>query len=79
MGHSKTIDQELRLEAKLALTRCKSRGLVVPIRVGSHYYKFDMTELGLELLKEGDKPKDKPHNIKRSLPTFHNIYSFITI
>lgn len=58
--HSKTIDQELGLEAKLALTRCKSRGLVVPIRVGSHYYKYDITELGLELLKEGDKPKDKP-------------------
>ncbi len=50
--YSKIISDELGEEGKKALTRMKARGLISPIKVGEHYYRYDMTDLGLSVLHE---------------------------
>ena len=40
----------------LALKRCKARNLVVPVKKGTVYY-YDLTSLGLEVLKQLSMPK----------------------
>ena len=60
------VKKELGEAARLAVTRCKARGLIIPVRVGPNYYKYDVTDLGLELLKERarlDKQKEIPELI----------------
>jgi len=49
--HGRDVEKELGEEGKLAVVRCKSRGLLVPIRMAEHYYKYDLTSLGIDLLK----------------------------
>lgn len=49
-------------EVKDAIVRMKSRGLVVPIRGKSKYYRYDLTDLGLQIVdaleEEGRTPVD---------------------
>jgi hypothetical protein len=49
-----TYDRKLRDELgdrfRQVMVRCKSRSLVIPLRTGS-YYRYDITDLGLEVLK----------------------------
>ncbi len=47
--HLKNVDS-LGDEARMALTRCKARNLVVPLHKGGGYYKYDMTPLGYDVL-----------------------------
>lgn len=54
--HSKVVDT---LNMKRALIRCKARGLVVPVRVKGKYYKYDITDLSLELLQRKKQPTEK--------------------
>jgi len=35
-----------------SITRCKARSLITPLRKGPHYYVYDITNLGLDLLKQ---------------------------
>jgi predicted transcriptional regulator len=42
-------------EIKEAIIRLKSRGLIVPRREESGYYKYDITELGFNVLDEYEK------------------------
>ena len=44
---------------KISLTRCKARGLIVPQRKSSAYYVYDITDLGLELLKTCESEPSK--------------------
>jgi len=37
---------------KDSITRCKARSLLTPIRKSPHYYVYDVTNLGLDLLKQ---------------------------
>jgi hypothetical protein len=57
MIHSRDIDKEMGEDGRMALIRCKSRGLLVPVRVQEHWYKYDITPLGIDLIK---KMKEKP-------------------
>lgn len=59
MVYGQIIDEALGPHSRLTLTRCKSRGLVIPIRIKGQYYKYDITELGLELLDTLAKQKEK--------------------
>ena len=53
-------------EYKDALIRCKARNLVIPIRKGSVYW-YDLTDLGLEVLKQIKKETvPKPQTIQQS-------------
>jgi len=38
-------------EGKECLIRCKARSLITPLRQGSSYYKYDVTDLGLRLIQ----------------------------
>jgi len=49
--HHHKLTTEFGVEGRQAMTRCKSRGLVTPVRVSEGYYKYDLTNLGLELVK----------------------------
>jgi ABC-type lipoprotein export system ATPase subunit len=57
------ICEEVGADSKDALTRCKARALIVPVRKESGYYKYDLTDLGYEIL---DALKAK--NQQASLP-----------
>lgn len=60
------IQKEISDAAKLAVTRCKARGLIIPVRLGPNYNKYDITDLGAELLKEHrrlDKERKVPELI----------------
>ena len=54
--HGKVVDTP---NMKRSLIRCKARGLVSPVRVKGKYYKYDITELGLELLNRKEQPAEK--------------------
>ena len=54
--HGKMVDTT---NMRSALTRCKARGLVSPVRIKGQYYKYDITDLGLELLTRSEKPTEK--------------------
>lgn len=64
--YAKVIQEELGDEGKNSLTRMKARGLITPIKVGEHYYKYDATDLGLTVLKEASNPE------RQKIPTFLN-------
>lgn len=44
--------KELGSEGKDSIVRLKARGLIVPRQAGFKYYKYDVTDLGLSVLKE---------------------------
>lgn len=48
--YSKAILDELGKEGKQAIIRLKARGLIVPRREASNYYRYDMTDLGVSVL-----------------------------
>jgi len=54
--HGKVIDTP---EMKQALIRSKARGLISPVRVKGQYYKYDITDLGLELLARKEQLEEK--------------------
>lgn len=66
MEHKK-LGRRLGDASRQALTRCKSRGLVVSIHKGNRYYVNEITDLGLEVLKavenEGRTPELTIHNL----------------
>ena len=43
---------------KDTVTKCKARSLVIPTSVGTHHYTFDLSSIGLDILKELDKGKE---------------------
>jgi len=63
--YSKAILEELGAESRKALVRLKARGLIVPRRESAHYYKYDMTDLGVSVLEALNREKPK-------VPTFPN-------
>lgn len=64
--YNQQVKNELGDLGKEAIRRCKARQLIVSIPVGNHYYKHDLTPLGIELLNEVTKPTP---NLSTS-PTF---------
>lgn len=48
---------------KDTLARCKSRGLIVPIRKGESYYLYDITDLGLEVKEAYTHEQQKRQNL----------------
>lgn len=54
--HTSRVESELGQEGKEAIVRLKSRQLIVPVRVGYKYYKYDTTDLADELLKALARP-----------------------
>ncbi len=52
--------EEVGADAKDALIRCKARSLIVPIRKESGYYKYDLTDLGYEILDTLKREKTQP-------------------
>jgi hypothetical protein len=63
------ICEEVGVDSKDALIRCKARSLIVPVRKESGYYKYDLTDLGYEILEAIKKEKSPSSSIK-TLPTF---------
>jgi hypothetical protein len=58
--HIRDLEKDFGEEGKNAITRLKSRGLIVPVRVGEHWYKYDIQPLGSDLLKVvEEKEKEK--------------------
>lgn len=55
--HTQQVLRELGDDGKAAIIRMKARQLISPVRVGHKYYKYDLNDLALELLKELAKPK----------------------
>ncbi|MCK4478436.1 hypothetical protein KAU88_07930 [Candidatus Bathyarchaeota archaeon] len=51
MVNYRGIMKSLGNSGKQSLTRCKARGLVTPVRRSQSYYVYDITDLGLDLLK----------------------------
>lgn len=51
-----------------AMKWCKSYGLVVPVRKGKAYYNYDLTDLGVSILKECDR---KPQASQLSIKTIN--------
>jgi len=64
--YDKKVKQELGANYRQAMVRCKARSLVTPIRGKGHYYHYDITDLGLEVLKalgESEKSEISVKNI----------------
>lgn len=53
-------------DTRNAIIRCKSRGLLVPVRKGPNYYRYDLTSLALELLKTKDKAREEAIKAKET-------------
>lgn len=51
VAYDKKLKAELGDQYKQVMVRCKSRSLVTPIRQSGTYYRYDITDLGLEVLK----------------------------
>lgn len=49
--HHHKLTNEFGVKGREAMTRCKARGLITPQRVSGGYYKYDITNLALQLLK----------------------------
>ncbi len=60
--YSKAIVEELGREGKEAIVRLKARGLIVPRRESEHYYRYDMTDLGLSVLEVLNQEKTEIPN-----------------
>jgi hypothetical protein len=63
------ICEEVGIDSKEALIRCKARSLIVPVRKESGYYKYDLTDLGYEILDALKKEKTSASPMP-TLPTF---------
>jgi ABC-type lipoprotein export system ATPase subunit/GNAT superfamily N-acetyltransferase len=46
-----TLKKELGDDTKDVLVRCKARSLVIPLNQGNNYYKYDLTDLGFDILE----------------------------
>lgn len=46
-----------------AVVRCKARSLVIAKREVGHHYTYDLTDLGLEVLKALEKPQERTEKI----------------
>lgn len=51
-------------DLKESVIRCKARGLITPQRRGDHYYKYDITDLGLSLLEQKNRVADKTEKMR---------------
>jgi len=59
-------------EGLAAMNWLKSYGLAVPVRKSKSYYKYDITDLGLEVLREVETPKEgETQHSQSSLHTIH--------
>ena len=56
------LEKELGKKYRRAMTRCKARSLITPIRKSDNYYHYDITDLGLEVLKALDVPSVPLHS-----------------
>jgi len=54
--YTQAITEALGDEGKEAKVRMTARKLLNRVRVGPHYYKYDLSDLGLEVLRELEKP-----------------------
>jgi len=61
--YSLQVEKELGVEGREAITRLKSRQLVSPMRCGMNYYKYDITDLAIQLLKVIRLNKEKDSKI----------------
>lgn len=75
MYHRKIYD-ELGEESRDAITRMKSRGLIVPKRAKSDtgYYLYDITDLGRTVLEEYEKDEHKESVVASKKSKFSDIY-----
>ncbi len=64
--YSKAILEELGEEGKDTITRLKSKGIIVARRESAHYYRYDMTDLGSDVLAELDRKKPEIPNFPNS-------------
>ncbi len=67
MVYNKILEEEFGDTYRPCVIRLKSRQLITPVRVKGHYYKYDITPLGVEVLKALEKQTDKK-DVK--IPTF---------
>jgi len=51
-------------DLKPSVSRCRGRGLIIPMRVGKNYYKYEVTDLGLELLAQKARSVDKTQEMR---------------
>jgi len=51
-------------DLKPSVVRCRGRGLITPQRIGAHYYKYDITDLGESLLAEKARLVDKTQEMR---------------
>lgn len=51
-------------DLKQCVVRCRGRGLITPQRIGTNYYKYDLTDLGIQLLSEKSRLVDKTQEMR---------------
>lgn len=64
--YSKAVLEELGEEGRDAIIRLKARGLIVPRRESAHYYRYDLTDLGVSVLEVLNEEKPKVPNFPNS-------------
>jgi len=64
------IFEEVGPDSRDALIRCKARSLIIPIRKESGYYKYDLTDLGYEILDALKKASAQPLMPAAQTPQF---------
>jgi len=67
IGDTEVRKSEQPDEFKETLKRCRARNLVVPVRCAGSHYKYDITNLGMEILKVKDFSTADPKKLKRQL------------
>jgi hypothetical protein len=45
------LQKEMGQDYRNAVMRMKARGIIIPKRIDNHYYKYDITDLGLDVVK----------------------------
>jgi len=63
-SYDKKLKEEFGKKYRQAMIRCKNRSLITPIRKSQWYYHYDITDLGLEVLKAIEEPQ--PINSQKS-------------
>jgi len=66
--HHRIVTTTFGEKGRKALTRCKARGLITPVRRGQAYYVYDVTDLGLDLLNAHEAEGKDVKNIT-DIPT----------
>lgn len=62
--YDRKIKEQLGSRYRQAMIRCKNRSLVTPIRRKGHYYHYDITDLGLEVLKAVNESEKSEISVK---------------